>query len=169
MPRVGLAALLLLCASVLELAALAPLGLPGSTPDVVLLVVVALALRWGPLDGAVVGFAAGLLLDLAPPSDGGAGRWAAVFLLLGYAVGRLFEDADDTPVVALFAVTLASAASVLGYAALAALVGDEGVDWPRVPGLMTSSVIYDVVLTAVVVPVVGGLARRIDPEPDFRR
>nr|WP_231134152.1 rod shape-determining protein MreD [Motilibacter deserti] len=169
MPRVGLAALLVLCGAVLELAVLAPLGLPGATPDVVLLVVVALALRWGPLDGAVVGFAAGLVVDLTPPSDGGAGRWAAVFLLVGFAVGRVFEDADDTPVVALFAVTLASAASVLGYAALASLVGDDGVEWARVPSLVTSSVIYDVVLTAVVVPVVGGLARRIDPEPDFRR
>ena len=42
--------------------------LPGGVaPDLVLLVVVALALSSGPMPGLITGFCAGLALDIAPP------------------------------------------------------------------------------------------------------
>jgi rod shape-determining protein MreD len=167
--RVPLAGLLLLTAAVLQVSVLAPLRLPGATPDPTLLVVVALALRWGPLPGAVTGFAGGLALDLLPPADGSAGRWSAVVLVIGYAVGRLFETVRDAPVTALVAVSGAAVASVAGSAALGALVGDPAVSWPRVPALCASAVLYDVVLTPLLVPAVTYLARRAETEPAERR
>ncbi|RKS73838.1 rod shape-determining protein MreD [Motilibacter peucedani] len=167
--RVPLAALLLLSAAVLQVSVLAPLRLPGATPDPTLLVVVGLALRWGPLPGAVAGFAGGLVLDLLPPAGGSAGRWAAVLVVVGYAVGRVFETVRDSPVAALVAVSCAAAGSVAGSAALGALVGDPAVYWPSVPRLCASAVIYDVLLTPLLVPAVTYLARRADAEPAERR
>ena len=164
--RIGLTLLLVLTATVLQGSLLAPLGLPGATPDPVLLVVVALALRWGALPGAVVGFLGGLSLDLLPPADGMAGRWAAVLTLVGFVVGRLFEDAEDSPLVALVAVTGAAVASVVGSAALGSLVGHPAVRWGDVASLCSSAVIYDVVLTPLVVPAASYLARRTDPRKD---
>ena len=50
----------------------------GVAPDLALLLVIGAALVRGPEYAAVVGFAAGLVLDLAPPADHTAGRWALV-------------------------------------------------------------------------------------------
>jgi rod shape-determining protein MreD len=50
--------------------------------------VVAAALVRGPEQAAVLGFVAGLLLDLVPPADHVAGRWALALVVVGYvAVG----------------------------------------------------------------------------------
>ena len=46
----------------------------GVVPNLCLLVVVATALVRGPEQAAVLGFVAGVLLDLAPPADHVAGR-----------------------------------------------------------------------------------------------
>lgn len=165
--RSALTLLLLLTSAIVASTVLAPLGLPGATPDPVLLVVVALALRWGPTGGAVVGFAGGLIVDLVPPAAGSAGRWAGVFVVIGYLVGRVFEDAEESPLTALVAVTAAAVASVLGSAGLGFLFGDPAVVWGRVPDLCVSAVLYDVVLTPVIVPVAIFLARRTQAEADF--
>ena len=48
---------------------------------------IAAALVRGPDYAALVGFAAGLVLDLAPPADHTAGRWALSLVLVGYLTG----------------------------------------------------------------------------------
>lgn len=64
----------------------------GVGPGLVLLVVVATALVTDPRFATLTGFAAGLLLDLAPPADHLAGRWALALLVVGYVVSRLVHD-----------------------------------------------------------------------------
>ena len=64
----------------------------GVVPDVVLLVVVATALATDTRYGMLTGFFAGLVLDLAPPADHVAGRWALALMAVGYVVGRLAHD-----------------------------------------------------------------------------
>ena len=64
----------------------------GVVPDVVLLVVVATALATDTRSGTLTGFFGGLLIDLAPPADHVAGRWALARLAVGYVVGRLAHD-----------------------------------------------------------------------------
>ena len=84
MPRLTLPRVLLIIASlgtavVLQSSILARLGLPGATPDLLLVVVLVIALVSGPLVGAVTGFAAGVLVDLAPPAAGSLGQTAAIW------------------------------------------------------------------------------------------
>ena len=67
-------------------------------PNLALLVVVAAALVRGPEFAAVLGFVAGLRLDLAPPADHVAGRWALALVVVGYLAGRVRQDARPSAV-----------------------------------------------------------------------
>jgi cell shape-determining protein MreD len=58
-------------------------------PDLLLLVVIAAGFAAGPLSGAVTGFGAGLLLDLAPYSANLVGTSALAFTVIGYSAGVL--------------------------------------------------------------------------------
>jgi rod shape-determining protein MreD len=85
MRRAVLSALLVAAALVLQLTVVNRLALPGGgTPDLVLLVVVALGLAGGPVAGALTGFCAGLSLDIAPPASQLIGQYALVFCVVGY-------------------------------------------------------------------------------------
>lgn len=64
----------------------------GVVPDLVLLVVVATAIATDTRYATLTGFAAGLVLDIAPPADHVAGRWALALMIVGYVVGRLVHD-----------------------------------------------------------------------------
>jgi rod shape-determining protein MreD len=70
--RILLSSALVVVALVGQVSVLARLNLPGAVPDLLLLTVVGLALVYGHVGGCLVGFGAGLLADLAPPSPPGA-------------------------------------------------------------------------------------------------
>jgi rod shape-determining protein MreD len=77
-------------ALVVQLTVLNGLHLPGGgVPDLVLVLVGALAMTDGPVRGMIMGFAAGLALDIAPPGSAVLGEYALVFCLVGWAAGRL--------------------------------------------------------------------------------
>lgn len=84
-----LVGLLVIIAVVLQLSVAPAFAIRGITPDLALLVVLAVALTRGGQAALVTGFAAGVLLDLAPPADHTAGRWALALLIVGYVAGRV--------------------------------------------------------------------------------
>ena len=86
-----LVGLLIIIAVVLQLSVAPAFAIRGITPDLALLVVLAVALTRGGQAALVTGFAAGVLLDLAPPADHTAGRWALALLIVGYVAGRVRE------------------------------------------------------------------------------
>ena len=87
--RAVVAGLLVLLAVVLQTSVL-PLLVGGAPlPHLCLLVIVAVGLSAGETPGAVAGFAAGLTLDLVPPADHLAGRWALALALAGFLAGHL--------------------------------------------------------------------------------
>ena len=165
--RILLSAVLIVVALVVQVSVLARLGLPGAAPDLMLLVVIGLALVYGPLGGCLVGFWAGLLADLAPPSDHAVGRYALVLCLLGYAVGLLRSEGGHIRSVAtpLLVVAAAAFATTLMYAFVGALVGDTAARHVGLPGLLVTAVLYDVLLAPFVVPAVVAMARRTVREP----
>jgi rod shape-determining protein MreD len=159
-----LGVVLVLTALLVQLTVLTRVPLPGATPDLVLLVLVGLGLRWGPLPGAVTGFGAGLGLDLVPPADGAVGQWTLVLCVVGYAVGMFEGLADNSLVGSILVVAAAATAAPLLYAAVGAVVGDARVSWSIVVGLLPTAVIYAVVLAPFVVSAVHSLARRVEPD-----
>ncbi|WP_042402650.1 rod shape-determining protein MreD [Streptacidiphilus carbonis] len=160
--RILLSTVLVVVALVAQVSVLARLGLPGAVPDLMLLVVIGLALVYGPQSGCLVGFGAGLLADLAPPSDHAVGRYALVLCILGYAAGLLRPESGQIRSVLTPLLVVAGAAftATLLYAGVGALVGDSAARHVGIGGLLTTSVIYDVLLAPFVVPGVMALARR---------
>lgn len=146
----------------LQLSVISRVRLPLGSPDALLVVLACVALVEGPLYGMVLGFGAGLAADLL--SDHTLGRLALVFCLVGYAVGLLREDAGRSVVVPFLAVGTASAASFLLFLATGALLGDPRVSGVPLAGRTAAVVLYDLVLTPFVFPLVAGLLRRVDRE-----
>ena len=89
----------------------------GGGPDLVLLLVAALALAGGPMAGVLTGFLAGLALDVAPPGSHFTGQDALVFCLVGYACGLLADDFSgdaEQGHTALFEIVVTAAGAVCG-------------------------------------------------------
>jgi rod shape-determining protein MreD len=124
----------------------------GAGPDLVLLVVAALALAGGPMAGVLTGFLAGLALDVAPPGSHFVGQNALVFCLVGYACGLLADDASgdaEQGHTALFEIVVTAAGAVVGEALLALLgvmLSDPRVTWPAITNVLPAAVAYDVLL-----------------------
>jgi rod shape-determining protein MreD len=126
----------------------------GSAPDLVLLVVAALALASGPLTGTLTGFLAGLALDAAPPGSHFVGQDALVFCLIGYACGLLADDSSDDAATevghtALFEIVVTAAGAICGEALVALLgvmLSDPRVTWPAITHVLPAAVAYDVLL-----------------------
>jgi rod shape-determining protein MreD len=150
----------------LQVGPFSELAIRGTTPDLPLLVVVAVGLVHGPERAALIGFVGGLALDLAPPADHVAGRWALALVVVGYLVGLVRDDARQGMVGMVVAV---AAASFIGTSifALSGLVLDEpGVTVSRVLEVIPVAVLYDVALTPLLLPLLTVLCRRLQPEPD---
>lgn len=160
-----LAALSLFTALLVQRSALPLILLPGGSPLPMVVIVVAFALVRGPFIGCVIGFVAGLVADLAPPSTGGVGREAFVYCLIGYACGLVAGEIDRTALAPLAVVASASAAAVLGNAVVGALFGAGHPSWRALAHLLPAVVFYDVLLAPFVVPLIALLVRRLDPEP----
>jgi rod shape-determining protein MreD len=95
--RVLLVLAALVVAVVVQVSVLNGLLLPGGgVPDLVLVLVCALALASGPVNGMLIGFAAGLCVDLAPPGSQLVGQYALIFCLAGWVAGRLRPVAGRT-------------------------------------------------------------------------
>src|ERR1700748_2106161 len=90
--RAAVAGALVVIALLLQVAVFPHVAWEGIVPDLCLLVVVAAALVRGPAFAATLGFFAGLLLDLAPPADHTAGRWALALVAVGYVAGLMRQD-----------------------------------------------------------------------------
>lgn len=162
--RVVLCALLIVIAVIVEVTVLAPLDFPGATPSLVLVVVAALAFAFGPTTGAACGFAAGLLLDLAPPATATLGISSLILTVIGYALGRVF-DSDTRPLVLTTLLTSSAAAlSILAGAVLGGLLGNPRIVWGDVPVMILTAALYAAILALLVIPVVNRLSRAFVPE-----
>ncbi|MBZ9639652.1 rod shape-determining protein MreD [Streptomyces sp. PSKA30] len=165
--RILLSSTLVVVALVIQVSVLARLHLPGAVPDLMLLTVLGLALVYGHVGGALIGFGAGLLADLAPPADHAAGRYALVLCVIGYLAGLVKpENGQVKSATAPMAVVVAAAiGSTLLYAGVGALVGDTAARHVGLPGLLFTAALYDLLLAPFVVPGVMALARRAENDP----
>lgn len=165
--RFALGAATVLTALLLQTTVVARLPLPGDPPDLLLVLVLAFALCEGAWSGLVTGFVAGLLADLQ--SDHELGRLALTYLVVGYLAGLVQDDRERSAVLP-FLVVGAGAVGALAITVVQGVVLDD----PRVTASavdlgVLAAVAYDVVLTPFVVPVVGALVRRVDPDLVLRR
>ena len=151
----------LFAAVVVQLTVVNRLPLPGAPstgwvgPDLVLLLVTAIAVSVSPATAAVTGFAGGLALDIAPPAAHYAGRYALVFCLAGYAAARTVQviwnmSGERDPVTLFTVMAAAAAAGEAGKAALGMLLSDPNVTGAAVSRVLPAAVLYDLLLAPLV-------------------
>lgn len=158
--RTLVVALLLLTAVVLQTSLFPVLTLGGYRPDLLLLVVLAVAVKDGPLAGSRVGFAAGALTDLLVAQTP-AGVAALVFTVIGFAIGfarpYLAPDSVSAPVLLAF---VSGLLGTLAYGLLALLLGEDRVT-PTLLGQASLSVaLYNTLLAPFALALVGRLSER---------
>jgi len=161
---------------VLQLTIVDRIAFPGGAgPDLVLLVVAALALAGGPMAGVLTGFLAGLALDVAPPGSHFVGQNALVFCLVGYLCGLLADDGSgdaEQGHTALFEIVVTAAGAVCGEALLALLgvmLSDPRVTWPAITNVLPAAVAYDVLLCPFVLYAVAAALRLAGARGEGRR
>ena len=172
-------AVALFAAVVVQLTVLNRLPLPaGAAPDLVLLLVTAIAVTTTPDVAAVTGFAGGLALDVAPPAAHYAGQYALVFCLAGYAAARVYRAITNVtgghdPVTAFTVMAAAAAAGEAGKAALGMLLSEPDVTATAVRDVLPAAILYDLLLALPVFWLVARVTRGAVPErapaPEFSR
>jgi len=141
----------------------------GVVPNFCLLVVVAAALVRGPEQAAVLGFVAGLLLDLVPPADHVAGRWALALVVVGYVAGRLRPETSAVegfrPTAGAVVVTVA-ASSFVGtsvYAITGLVLQDPVVSVGDLLPVIAAGAFWDVLVAPLVMPVLMRVFTLLEP------
>jgi rod shape-determining protein MreD len=150
-------------ALVLQVSAFDHLAVRGVVPDLVLLVVVAAGLTHGSELGMVLGFGAGLLLDLAPPADHVAGRWALALMVVGYVSGRLLTGRPRWTQW----LGVAAASSFVGtsvFALTGLVLHDPAVGVGELLRVELLAMAWDVPLALLVVPLTMSLFAKVEPD-----
>jgi rod shape-determining protein MreD len=145
-PRLRLP-IMLIGALLLQTTVLARIRVFGVMPDFMLLVAIAAGIAAGPIRGAALGFASGMLIDLFLPTP--LGLSALVFTLVAYGVAvantGVLRSAWYIPVLTAGA---ASAAGVVLYAVIGGVLGE-----PMVTGHLVTIAAVVGVSNAVLAPV----------------
>ncbi len=150
---------LVFAAAIVQVSVLASVPIGGGTADVLLVSLVAVALQRGSIAGAVAGFVAGLLVDVA--TLGTMGVTSLLLTVAGYWAGRYGETTGrDRPhalplAVGVITVLLAFAGLGLHY-----MLGDE-VDPHRA---LVTTLLPAVPLNLLLIWPVGRLCRRLLPQ-----
>ena len=153
----------LLLAVVLQVAVFSAFSLDGVVPNLALLVVVAAALVRGPEFAAALGLVGGLAIDLAPPADHVAGRWALALVVVGYLAGRVRHDAGTSALGAVLTVAACSFVGTSIFALSGMLLQDPAIPVAEALQVIPLAVLYDVLVTPFVLPLVMRLFRRLQP------
>lgn len=161
--RVAVAAGLVVVALVLQVAIFPHLAWEGIVPNFCLLVVVAAALVRGPSFAATLGFFAGLLLDLAPPADHVAGRWALALVVVGYVAGLMRQDTRASAGTVVATVAVSSFVGTSVYALTGIVLGDAVAGSGDLLRVIVVALLWDVLLTPLVLPGVMRLLTRLEP------
>jgi rod shape-determining protein MreD len=161
--RGAVALLVVSLAVVLQVSLFPYFAWDGIVPNLSLLVVVGAALVRGPQFAAVLGFVAGLAIDLAPPADHIAGRWALALVLVGYLAGRVRQASKPSATAVVVAVAASSFIGSSIYAFSGLLLRDPVVDVTDMLTTILIAVVWDVLLTPFVLPPVMMLFHRLQP------
>jgi rod shape-determining protein MreD len=164
-------AALVLVVVVLQISGVGAIALPGGNVDLIPLLVAAVAIFSGSVPGAIVGFATGLLLDLAVGQPlGGA---ALTLTVVGYFVGRYREVRD--PAHGLLPIAVGAAATggyVAGFALLSFLLEIGASVSPVVFREMLATVLLNALISLPVFAIVRRVLRPVlivDPLERRRR
>ncbi|MEI2698309.1 MAG: rod shape-determining protein MreD [Microthrixaceae bacterium] len=142
----------LLVGFVLQIGVLADVQPFGVHADLMLLMGICAGLAGGPTRGAVIGFAAGLLVDAVMP--GTLGISALSYSVVGFTVGSFRESVmSSTRSMDMLVAAAGSAAGVLLFALLSQLLGQHSSSDPRLLQIVGIVAVLNAVLCVPVLAV----------------
>ncbi len=136
----------------------------GIVPNLVLLVVVAAALTRGASFAMLLGFVGGVALDLAPPADHLAGRWALALVVVAYVASRVRTDNRPSTTAIVGTVAAASFVGTSVFALSGVLLRDPVMSVPDLLQVILVALVWDVLLTPFVLPVMMRMFHAVAPE-----
>ncbi|PUA80921.1 rod shape-determining protein MreD [Nocardioides currus] len=134
----------------------------GIVPNLCLLVVVGAALTLDAPSAMLLGFTAGVLLDLVPPADHVAGRWALALTVVAFLAARVRQDVKPTAAAVVATVAAASFVGTSIFALSGLFLGDGG-SVPHLLEVIAVAVLWDVLLTPFVLPPLLKVFSSLDP------
>lgn len=152
--RIGALALVTV---LVQIAALSQISLFGATPDVVPLVVASAGLLAGPVAGAMTGFGAGLLVDVALIQTLGVS--SLVYVIVGHFAGRLRETVRDPQafLLPLAAGALGTLVALVVFSVIQFLLGVES----PVSVVLLLQIISTVLINTLLALPIHALVRRV--------
>jgi rod shape-determining protein MreD len=155
--------LLLFAAVLVQIAVFAPMDITGGHPDIVVVTLLVAALLRGSILGAIAGFWAGFLIDVA--SLGTLGFTSLLLTLAGYWIGRYGEttgaDRAHAPFLSVAVVTVLYA---VGEVVLRFVIGEPAPAGVAVE-ILPATLILNLILTAPVY----WFCRKLFDRPDRER
>ena len=136
----------------------------GIVPNLCLLVVVAAALTVEAPVALLLGFSAGLTLDLAPPADHVAGRWALALTVAAFLAARVRQDVKPTALAVVGTVAAASFVATSLFALSGVLLSHPAMSVGGLLEVVLVAVVWDVLLTPFVLPPLMKLFTRLSPQ-----
>ena len=136
----------------------------GVVPNLCLLVVVAAALTVEAPFALLLGFTAGVALDLAPPADHVAGRWALALTIVAFLAARVRQDVRPTALAVVGTVAAASFAATSVFALSGMVLSDPATSVTGLLQVVLVAVLWDVLLTPFVLPPLMRLFGRLGPQ-----
>jgi len=161
--RAAVAVLAIAIALVLQVSLFPHVAWHGIVPNLCLLVVVGAALTINAPAAMVLGFVAGVALDLVPPADHVAGRWALALTVVAFLAARVRQDVKPTAVAVVGTVAAASFIGTSIFALTGIVLGESGAV-PDLLQVIAVAVLWDVLLTPLVLPPLMSLFDRLDPQ-----
>ena len=153
-------ALIVFVVAILQVSAFSSVTLGGAGPDVLLVTLVSLALLRGAVTGAVAGFFAGLIVDVA--TLGTLGLTALLLTLAGYWAGRYGETTGRARPHAPILATLAATVFVgVGGYAVQSMLGE-----PITARVVLVALPAALIWNALLIYPIFGLTRRLVGEPE---
>lgn len=136
----------------------------GIVPNLCLLVVIAAALSVEAPFALLLGFTAGVALDLAPPADHAAGRWALALTVVAFLAARVRQDVRPTALAVVGTVAAGSFIATSLFALSGIVLSDPAMSIGGLLEVVLVAVLWDVLLTPFVLPPLMKLFARTSPQ-----
>ena len=167
MRRAVTLALIILTAILLQSTLFGEIRLVGARPELLYLVTILIAMREGPSEGAITGFAGGMALDflLNQPK----GITTLTLTILGYVVGQLRQYIVSTsPWLPSILVVIGTFFGVVFFGILSFLLGQLDVSVAYLLKTAFLSAIYNGLLTPIVYPILRRVTDTSEARSVFR-
>ena len=158
--QISVAAPIFLLINTIQESVVSQLRLPGGGFSILLI----FALTWAVLSetevAAVIGFAAGFLMDLSQSASGPFGQWTLIMLVAGYAISYIGYGDDNVRANAIgiiFFVVIANLLVEIAFVATGALLGVSAGSFIQILITLFGMTIWALLISPIVLPVFSRL------------